>query len=340
MAKNQVLEKQLRLHLQKLIEEKRIRGARYCVSLDGTVAAEGEIGTAEALTEIQSITKLFTAVAVLGLQEKGRLSVRDSVAKFLPEFREKPFSDITILQLLTHTSGLAALQDAFPERELDWEAEVDRENVKESWIPAILRKGLFFSPGSKWEYSKAGFCILGEVIQRITGQKAEAYIRDVVLLPCEMKRSHWKREEDSVWEVIPQTAAGLLVPVEELVQFGTMLAKGGVYNGKRVLTEASVEALEQNCLPEDMRDFCWEHGGRRVAYGAGCPVHLSGYEPWWTVGEHSIYHEGAGASMLFVNRAERMVAAWSTPFYNKELWCEEAVKGTASVIWKYRKGEE
>lgn len=336
MTEYQELERRLRLHLQSQIAAGRIHGARYCVSVKGRMVVSGELGTAEPLTELQSVTKLFTAVAILQLQERGRLRLTDPVAKFLPEFTGKPFSEITILHLLTHTSGLVALRDAFPERDTDWEAGIDRGNVAGSWIPAILKKGLFFTPGSRWEYSKAGFCILGEVIRRLTGQRAEDYIRERILLPCEMKKSCWRAEPGSIWNTVPQTAAGLLAPVEELVQFGVMLAEGGLYKGERVLTKASLCALETNQLPEGMQDFCWDHGGRKVAYGAGCPVYVPGYEPWWTVGERTIYHGGSGACMLLVNRAEKLAAAWSVPFADRGVWIEEAVKGTADVIGSYR----
>ena len=339
MTNNKALNQALQLHLKRLTDEKRLHGARYRVALCRTIAAEGAVGNADALVDIQSITKLFTAVAILQLQEQGKLTLSDPAARFLPEFQEKPFANITLLHLLTHTSGLAALQDAFPERDLDWEAEVDRRNVRETWIPAILNKGLFYEPGMRWEYSKAGFCVLGEVIARITGQRAEDYIRERILLPCGMIHSHWSREMDPIWDVIPKTTWGLLTPIEELVQFGMMLAEGGMYEGKRILSEASVELLERNVLPADMRDYCWDHGGRRVAYGAGCPIYVPGFEPWWMVGEGSIYHEGSGACMLLVNRRERLAAAWDVPFTDRSGWCEEAVKGTASVIWNYLKRE-
>ena len=335
MIKNEVLNQALQLHLKRLTDEKRLHGARYRVALCRTIAAEDSVGTTEEFVDLQSVAKLFAAVAILQLQEQGKLTLSDSVARFLPEFQEEPFANITMLHLLTHTSGLAAIQDAFPERDLDWEAEVDRERIKESWIPAILKKGLFYEPGTKWEYSMAGFCILGEVIERVTGQKAEDYISEQILVPCRMIKSYWDPDMDPIWDVIPKTAWGLLAPLEELVQFGTMLAEGGVYEGRRVLSEASVALLETDFTPAEMRDYCWDHGGRRVAYGAGCPIYVPGFEPWWTVGEGSIYHEGSGACMLLINRKERLAAAWQVPFTDRHGWCEEAVKGTASVVWEH-----
>lgn len=328
------LDEKLKTHFQKQIDEKKITGARYCVSHGQRLAAKGELGVTDSYVDIQSITKWFTAVAILQLQEQGELSLKDPAAKFIPDFIKPPFLDITVWHLLTHTSGLAALKDAFPDRDLDWEAGLTAENVEDTWISAILQKGLFFSPGSRWEYSKAGFCILGEIIRKITGQKAEEYMCDNILLPCGMKKSHWS-ENDAIWQVIPQTAAGLFTPIEELVQFGEMLAAGGFYKGRKILAEASIRKMEINQLPADMQDFCWDHAGKRVAYGAGCPVYVPGYEPQWTVGEKTMYHEGAGASLLLVNRKEQLAAAWSTPFWDRESWQEEAVKGTATILWNW-----
>ncbi|MCI8308336.1 MAG: beta-lactamase family protein [Lachnospiraceae bacterium] len=334
---NKEPENKLRHHLQNLLEENQIRGADYCICVEHTVVAKNKLGVVPELTELQSVTKMFTAVAILQLREKCGLRLTDCVSEYLPEFAEEPFSDITILHLLTHTSGLVALQDAFPERALDWEADVDKSSVKDSWIPAILKKGLFFAPGSRWEYSKAGFCVLGEIIRRITGRKAEDYIMENIVLPCDMKKSRWMDAADSVWDTVPQTAAGLAAPMYELAQFGSMLAQGGIYKKRRVLNEESVLLLEKNQLPPGMKDFCWNHGGKYVAYGAGCPVYVPGYEPQWNMGEGTIYHEGSGACMLLVNRTKRLAAAWSTPFCREDVWCDEAVKGTAGVIWSCNK---
>ena len=340
MNKREGLNALLKKHFQLLTDSGKIHGARYQIALSNKIVVTGEVGVADSLVDAQSITKLFTAVAILQLQEKGLLTLEECVARFLPEFQKKTFAKIRIIHLWTHTSGLVALQDAFPERYLDWEADVDRNHVEATWIPAILSKGLFYEPGTQWEYSKAGFCILGEIIRRATGQTAEEYIRENILLPCNMHRSHWNQQMDSIWEIIPKTAWGLRIPIDELLQFGMMLAEGGIYKGKRILSESSMEALEKNWLSPDMKDYCWDHGGKFIAYGAGCPIYISSYEPQWAVGEGTIYHEGSGACMLLVNRQKHLAAAWTTPFVDSEAWCQEAVKGTASELWKHLFGEE
>lgn len=335
MDKREGLNASLKKHFKLLTDSGKIHGARYQIAIKNRIVAEGVVGKTDSMVDTQSITKFFTTVAILQLIDKGILKPEDYAASYLPEFQKAPFAQIKLIHLLTHTSGLAALQDTFPERDLDWEADVDRKHVKETWIPAILKKGLFYEPGTQWEYSKAGFCILGEMIGRITGQTAEQYIRDNILLPCEMYNSHWNTQMDSMWKEIPKTTWGLMTPINELVQFGRMIADGGSYNGKRIVSENVLELLERNWLPKDMKDYCWDHGGKPVAYGAGCPVYISGYEKQWTVDEGTIYHEGAGASMLLVNRKRHLAAAWATPFVDTNTWCEDAVKGTANVLWKY-----
>lgn len=161
MLKNKEPEQQLRHHLQALIEARQIQGADYCVSVEHRIVAKGSMGAVPPLTEIQSVTKMFTAVAILQLREKGRLRLTDPVAAYLPEFAGEPFSCITILHLLTHTSGLAALQDAFPERDLDWEADVDPSNVRDSWIPAILKKRFVLPAGQQMGIFQGGLLRAG-----------------------------------------------------------------------------------------------------------------------------------------------------------------------------------
>lgn len=201
----------LDIHFQRLIAQKKIRSAAYCIARNGTVAACHAMGGTDlengvkkeagidTIFEIQSITKWLTAAAVLILQERSELSLKDRAGRYVEELNKPPFSEITILHLLTHTSGLVPLEGTFPDRDLNWGVYVDQKDVAESWIPAVLKMGLAHRPGILWEYSMMGFCVLGEVIARITGERAEEFIRREILLPCGMKDTHWKREVTPEW---------------------------------------------------------------------------------------------------------------------------------------------
>ncbi len=243
---------------------------------------------------------------------------------------------------------------------------MDERDVAGSWISAVLNMGLSHRPGSRWEYSMMGFCLLGEMIARITGERAEEFIRREILLPCDMKETHWKWEVTpewakryqirtekhrrqyasaqsqgegawidycAGWREIPETAGGLMSTLQDVLQFGHMLAEGGSYGGKQILQERSVLLFEENQLEPGVKDFCWDHGGVPFVYGAGCAVYNSSYEKELRLGEHTMYHEGAGPCMLMVNRKEKLAAVWDVPFWTEQEWYASPVRDTANIIW-------
>lgn len=368
----------LDLHIEKLISQRKIRSGSYCIAKGGEVVSCNAIGdmdlgngfkksiSIDTIFEIQSITKLITAVAILILQERGKCSVYDKAGAYIKEFNRGSFSEITIMHLLTHSSGLVPIGGSFSDRDMEWEGDVYEKDVVNSWIPAVLRKGLYYEPGSRWEYSMAGFCILGEIIARITGQRAEEFIRREILIPCEMKETHWKREITDEWALryqirterhkqqykmaqingkdafidyctkwseIPETAGGLMSTLQDLIQFGIMLSQDGEYKGKRILQEKSLRLLEENQLKAGVKDFCWNHNGISIAYGAGCPVYDSRFDKTMRVSEKTIYHEGVGTCVLMANRKDGLAAVWDVPFFYENEWYAEAVKETATIIW-------
>ena len=198
-------------HFQKLIREHKIRSASYCIAKENQIVSCHAIGDmdlgngttrqirTDTIFEIQSITKWITAAAILILKERGELSLSDPAGRYIEEFSREPFSRITIMHLLTHTSGLVPLEDTFPNRDLNWRVYVNAQDVAQSWIPAVLKMGLSHEPGRQWEYSMMGFCLLGEIIARITGERAEDFIRREILLPCDMRETHWKWEVTEEW---------------------------------------------------------------------------------------------------------------------------------------------
>lgn len=365
-------------HFKRLIAQRKIRSAAYCIAKNGSIISCHAMGAmdlgngmergidTDTIFEIQSVTKWITAAAILILQERGELSLADRAGHYIEELSETPFSEITVLHLLTHTSGLVPLEGTFPDRDLHWQAYVDEGDVAGSWIPAVLKMGLSHRPGSRWEYSMVGFCLLGEIIARITGEQAEDFIRREILLPCGMRETHWKREitpewakryqvrterhrqqyasaQDqgerawidycAGWREIPETAGGLMSTLKDVIRFGNMLAEGGSCGGRQILQESSLLLFEKNQLEPGARDFCWGHGGVPFVYGAGCAVYDPSYEQALRLGEHTMYHEGTGPCMLMVNRKEKLAAVWDAPFWTEREWYAEPVRDTANIIW-------
>lgn len=122
--------------------------------------------------QLASIGKTFTAVAVLQLQERNKLKLDDPVVHFLPAF---PFKEITIRQLLSHTSGLPDLQIFAPFAKEDPNIIIKNGMV----IDALKRYGkLEFTPGSRWAYSNPGYCVLALVVEKITRKPFMNYLAD------------------------------------------------------------------------------------------------------------------------------------------------------------------
>lgn len=140
----------------------------------------------ETVFSIGSLTKSFTAAAVLTLQMKGRLHVHDSIAWHLPHAPEDK-STITIHHLLTHSSGLADFVDRDGLAASEYTTELDYEPVsREEIIDRAWHSSLLFEPGARMAYSNLGYSLLGAVIESVSGLSYEEYLRAEVLGPAGM----------------------------------------------------------------------------------------------------------------------------------------------------------
>ncbi len=152
---------------------------------------------------IGSITKTFTAMAILQLQERGQLSVQDSVCDHIPACPEA-WQPVTIHHLLTHTSGIPDPTCLVDERivaswsseerlrvmEL-WSSEYEQETIA-SWpslVDTLLRlegQPLMFTPGTRHNYCNTGYVLLGHVIERVSGKTYAGYLRENIFEPLNM----------------------------------------------------------------------------------------------------------------------------------------------------------
>jgi CubicO group peptidase (beta-lactamase class C family) len=121
---------------------------------------------------IGSITKQFTAVAILQLEEKGRLSLEDPITKFLPDYPKETGDRVTIHHLLRHTSGVPSYTDNPEAMGLR-----TTPTTLEALIALFEDLPLDFEPGEKYEYSNSGYVLLGAVIEAVSGMTYEEYIK-------------------------------------------------------------------------------------------------------------------------------------------------------------------
>jgi len=132
-----------------------------------------------------SISKSFTALAIMQLVEAGKLDLDRPVAQYLGDFEDKPAGSITLRQLLGHTSGFSTLQgNSAPPKT---EAMPDAIARRAAWF---AQQDLAHPPGTRWEYSNANYLILGRVIEVVSGQRYAEYIAANILQPIGMDDSY------------------------------------------------------------------------------------------------------------------------------------------------------
>ena len=136
----------------------------------------------DTVSDIASVTKQFTAMAVMMLAERRRLGYDDLISKYIPEFSgASQLGKITVRQLLTHTSGLPDYGDL----------GIDDSGLNpSSLIAALLKKDAEISkPGMKYRYSNAGYALLAIVVQRVSGQRLSDFLTQEIFLPCGMNNT-------------------------------------------------------------------------------------------------------------------------------------------------------
>jgi CubicO group peptidase (beta-lactamase class C family) len=145
-----------------------------------------------------SITKQFTAMAVLILHEQGKLQLDDPIGKFL-EDSPKAWDGVTIHHLLTHTSGVHSYTS-----EPDYMKKMAYPETVKSMIARFKDKPLDFAPGEKFAYSNSGYFLLGALIEKVSGTSYEAFLKQAIFEPLGMKDSGY----DLPKTVLPRRASG------------------------------------------------------------------------------------------------------------------------------------
>jgi CubicO group peptidase (beta-lactamase class C family) len=143
--------------------------------------SSGALNRTDTKFNLASCGKMFTAVAVLQLAQAGKLSLDDTVGKVLPNYKNEDVREnVTVRQLLSHTSGMGDIfTDEFKQRRTEIRTVAD-------WVSLFEAEPLKFEPGTRWAYSNAGFCLLGAIIEKVSGQNYYDYLDEHVFTPAGM----------------------------------------------------------------------------------------------------------------------------------------------------------
>lgn len=185
-------------YLSEITKQGRFTGAAL-VARDGKVIFSKGYGLANAEFDIPntpqtkfrlgSVTKQFTATAILLLQERGKLSVQDSVCKFFDACPEA-WKEVTVHHLLTHTGGFPNFTN-FP----DYTKTMMIPTSMESLIARFKDKPLDFKPGEKWNYSNSGYVALGYIVEKVAGEPYESFVQKNIFNPLKMANTGYDHHE-------------------------------------------------------------------------------------------------------------------------------------------------
>jgi CubicO group peptidase (beta-lactamase class C family) len=280
--------------LRQFVADRKISGAVAGVARKGKVVYLEPVGlqsfetkapmTERSLFRIYSMTKAVTAVAVMMLHEEGRFRLTEPVTKYLPEFKDvmvqeapdgpkrRPAREITVEDLLLHTSGLSHRTSDLYRR-----LQVRARSIElPQFVTNITRAPLMEDPGTRFRYSEAT-TVLGRLVEVWTGKAFDVFVAERILRPLGMSDTSFWVEPDArgrlvtVYqsaqggplapfeiEEVPFTerptlfegAVGLVSTVPDFLRFSQMLLNRGELGGARLLTAKTVEAMTRNGLSD------------------------------------------------------------------------------------------
>jgi len=319
--------------MRQAVEQEQIAGASFLVAHEGEIVFRKAFGyadleskrpfTTDELCPIASVSKPFLASVIMSLVEQGKLKLDDPVEKYLPEFKgvrvegsQSPARPMTVRHLLSHTGGFWGNKKITPEK-LDLIRNFERPLAEA--VKRIAEYDLVYEPGTRYLYSGAGYCVAGRVAEVALDQSLEEIAQDVLFRPLGLNRTTYMPSE-KVRKTVPTRylrqgaklqkqpsmaeielrfilpGGSLFTTLDELAVFGQMHLNDGVYNGKRILSEASVAEMRRLQIPEE----------RWKAYGLG-----------WFRGDVSesgladlVFHSGALGAHLRVDRRREVVCVF------------------------------
>jgi CubicO group peptidase (beta-lactamase class C family) len=192
--------RQLTIEVDKILSAFKVNqpGATVLIARDGQILYKKALGMAnielavpmqaDHVFRIGSVTKQFTAIAILQLMEQGKLNLQDDITRFIPDYPVQG-NKITIEHLLTHTSGIrdhTSIPDTIQRSKLDF--------TPKEMIDYFKDQPIRFAPGRRYEYSNSNYTLLGYIIEKITGKGYAQYLEENFFKPLGMSNSFYASE--------------------------------------------------------------------------------------------------------------------------------------------------
>jgi CubicO group peptidase (beta-lactamase class C family) len=299
--------------------------------------------TPDTLFWIASMTKPVTGVAILMLQDEGKLKVSDPVSKYLPGFADlktpsgKP-ANLTITQILTHTSGLGEATGAAAQQ------AKTLGDLEKLWLAAPMQ----YEPGAQWKYTQSGINAASRIVEVISGKTFDVFVQQRIFDPLGMKdttfyptdaqrarlvTAYAKNKDTGALEMVPprpdfgprdrppQGNGGLYSTGPDYARFARMLLNGGTLDGKRYL---SADAMTFLTTPQT--------GNLPTGFFQGADRGDRGSNYGWGIGTCILKTPHDGVASMLSPGTYGHGGAWGT-----QAWIDP-VKGVAYILMIQRSG--
>lgn len=361
--------------MQEMVTSGRAAGTSALVWRNGREVYFGTAGFADreakkpfrrdTLAQIWSMTKPVTGVALMQLWEQGRFGLDDPLTDYLPEFSQTkvyagedsagkpilktPDRPILIRDLLRHTAGFGYWPGpSSPEQMFRVADPLNLDNDLPEFGRRIATVPLLFEPGTKWRYS-AAVDVQALLVQKLSGQPFEDYVRQHIFQPLGMKETGWtqpearfprlargyfmgperkllRKSDEELRKMnftpgrkLTMGGAGLVSSVDDYMRLARMLLNGGTLDGMRILKPSTVRMMSTNQLDPRVTDRAWLPDKGNVGWGMDFAVRmgrpLKAGENRGAVGE--FFWDGAWTTLFWVDPANKLTAVFfvqSDPF--------------------------
>ena len=288
----------------------------------------------DAIFDIRSMCKPITVLGALLLVQDGRLKLDSSVSKILPEFShgkitglDQPAAvSITVRQLMTHTSGIAAQRP--PELE-NITRTFDRTLAED--VALVAKQPLDFVPGTKWSYSSSGIAVLGRVIEVVSGEPFETFMQQRLFDPLEMTDSsfftnrpkidriptmyklengHLVKDVMNVTRPNQKYSApdfGLFSTAENLRHLGQMMLDRGTWKGRKILSAALVDEATRPYVQTAVPKY---HSGLGWAVHTDKDAEMS-----YAATDGSYGANGASSCLMWIDPSIQLIRIYLTHYF-------------------------
>ncbi|MGG1664342.1 serine hydrolase domain-containing protein [Brevibacillus sp. NRS-1366] len=274
--------------------------------------------TTNTVFELASVSKAFTAMGIMILQEQGKISYEDTIEKFIPDF---PYANVSVQNLLTHTSGLPDYMEIF---EQHWDRSKIAKNYDVLEQLKLHQPDVYFRPNEKYEYSNTGYVLLALIIEQVSGTSFADFLEQRIFQPLEMERTRVYNRRSSQ-ELIDDYAYGYVYSnhldkyclPDELAEYDFVIYLDGIQGDgivnstledlrkwdRALYTEklVSKETLEKAFSPvllADHQSYDYGYGwrirnepsiGKVVCHGGGWPGHQTWLSRYIDIDKTIIY---------------------------------------------------